>query len=182
MVRKHRVAEYADQKARRVRMACPQLIDPSIDYLAYAMLSSLELGRHAHTGAVRARDLLLCGARKPLALVVTTDAVTATVNDLRQMAVMLGVPVVHALPRMALGDAMRAACPLVVVAITDLPDDKTRDLLSLLMTRAASACGEFARRLAVATALPPCQPLLPAACQAFAPPEPLEHALRALVL
>lgn len=160
-------------------VACPQMIDPSIDCLAYMLLSELELGDTAATGPGAVRELLLGGpARKPLAIVVTTDPVSHAVNDLRGMAVLLGVPVVHALPRAALGEAMRTTCPLVLVAITALPHTTARNLLCTLMTRAASACGEFAQRLAVASAVPP----VPCALSTSTVPEALAETLRALVL
>lgn len=146
-------------KACRVPVPCPQLIDPSLDYLVFLMLRRLKIGTYLLTGPRLARHML-SDRTKPLMLVVCTDAygesMACQLEELRLVATECGVAVVHALSRRGLGNACGARHCLTVATIMGVPDEQTANLMAAVMVRAAEAYGSYLSQqpLQPASALP----------------------------
>ena len=133
-----------------LQRACPQLIDPSLDFYTLLLLRRLRLGVSAHAGRKAARVLLAGRIVKPALLVVCTDAYgeywCKQLDDLRGQALAAGVPVVHALSRRWLGSACGVKHLLTVVTVVSPPsdDESTRQLLAQVMEVGAQAYAGYA--------------------------------------
>lgn len=121
---------------------CPQAVRADLDMATYRMLSDLLPGVHFHKG-MRATMGLLQFVHKPMFIVISTDANTPAIEDLRRMATVQGVPTVHALHSRLLGEACKLRRPETAVAIMHAPTHVACHVMSM----AAAACEVYASRL-----------------------------------
>lgn len=117
------------------------MIDPALDLTAYLMLCGMTPGKHTFVGRSAAFDLLSC-TPKPVMVIVATDAPIHEVDNVKKMALMKCVPVVHALGGAWLGKAMGSPIPETCVTVMQVPHH-SRKVAANLMERAADACAMF---------------------------------------
>lgn len=124
-------------------ITCPQLIDPSVDFMAFMLLARLKHSHLVHPGMKSAHRLLM-RQQRPLLLIITTETAmdahaVAQLQDLLTAAAARRVPVVHALGRRTLANACGMSKPLTVVTLMDMADAETGRLMSAMLTKASVA-------------------------------------------
>ena len=135
-------------------MVVPQVVDPLLDRMTYALMSRLRSGVDTIVGVHNAHRAVH-QRRKPVVLIMTTEAhdqqVARIVGDLPMTAIANGVPVIYSLTQEFLGSAAKKRTPQMVVAIMDVPDAETLGLLTSVMKRAAGACTAFLEKSTLVT-------------------------------
>lgn len=128
----------------------PQLIDPAVDALVCLLLRRLRGDGHRLPYGMRAVLKAMQGMHKPLLVVMCTDAAGETsryLQGVRDAATLHGVPVVHALSRAGLGEALGAKHAVTCTALRAMPDDATNNLLGIILTRASTAYAAYISQL-----------------------------------
>lgn len=135
--------------------SCPQLIHPDIDTMAYLLLGRLRVGTFARVGVNVARAMV-CSDAKPLTLVVAAQVPhymsPHAIDELRGLAALHGVPVVHAMSPHWISRACNTSKPAGAVAIMGVPDTRAERMLAALMCKAADACEGYLRAVEAADA------------------------------
>lgn len=131
---------------RKMFGTCPQLIDPSVDFMAFMLLARLKGSSHLHAGMKCAHRLLM--RQQPLLLIITTETFTGAfgkgqLHDLMMAAAARRVPVVHALGRRTLAEACGMLKPLTVVAVMGVGDPETQRLMSSMLAKASVAYAQY---------------------------------------
>lgn len=122
---------------------CEQLIDPVVNVQAFMVLKAMERGVNMHAGIKQCRRQLL--DHKPLALIVPTDlsprdATAKHVNELKSLAMLAQVPVVHAMTPTWLARAVGYdRSPVHAVVIMSVPNDRVSELMTSMMHKVADA-------------------------------------------
>lgn len=159
-----------------ITLACPQQIDPSMDFIAYLLLTRLK-GRHLHPGIRNVNVVLERPEAHGIEVVIITTttptkSLAARYERVRSLAAKKGVAVVHALQTEFLGRACGldgSEGLLSMVAVTVPRDDPTaRDMLCELIRRAVLAYMRYTDM--VSSFLSGTRALL-----ATAPPTPPQH-------
>lgn len=121
------------------------MICPALDLTTYLMLSRMKPGKHAFTGPTAA-SCLLASKPKPVVVVVATDAPKPEADTLRKIAMIRGVPVVHALSADWLGQAVRSTSPEVCVTVVHIPHH-VKKVAANFIALASEACAAFMREI-----------------------------------
>lgn len=140
---------YFSLRAFFTMLTCPQLIDPSVDFLAFMLLARMKGSPQLHPGMKSAHSLLM-RQRRPLVLIITTETLAGLsgmgqLHDLLTAAAARKVPVVHALSRATLAFACGMRKPLTVVTVMDTADEETRRLMSAMLAKASVAYEGYVR-------------------------------------
>lgn len=130
--------------ALRLVPNCEQLIDPVVNVQAFMVLRQLRLKEHMYAGINQCSRQLVHG--KPIALILPTDlspreSTARYVSELKKLALLAKVPVVHAMTSKFLGHAVGYdRSPVHAVVITRVPNAQVGDLMTSMMYKVASAC------------------------------------------
>ena len=123
--------------------------------MAYLLLGRLRVGTFARVGVNVARAMV-CSNAKPLTLVVAAQVPhymsPHAIDELRGLAALHGVPVVHAMSPHWISRACHIAKPAGAVAIMGVPDARAERMLAALMCKAADACEGYLRAVEAADA------------------------------
>lgn len=144
---------------------CPQLIDPTIDFTAFLLLTRLRggpdvvVGVRAATGVVRGAS----GRGRPRLVLVTTDAgpcaTQRRVRELVKAAVDARVSLVYTMSTTWMARAVGSDSPVAAVAVMRVPED-VKLVAASICTRGAQACEAFYAALARAATERVPEPLL----------------------
>lgn len=124
----------------------PQLIDPAVDALVCLLLRRLRQDGYRLPYGMRAVLKATQAMHKPQLIVMCTDAAGETgryLQAVRDAAALHGVPVVHALTRQGIGQALGAKHAVTCAALGTVPNESARRLLGIIMSRASTAYAEY---------------------------------------
>lgn len=136
--------------AHTLDLAVPQAILPSLDKLTGMLLERLRPDTEVFAGVRQTVTLLLSPRPKPLLIVITTDCckpvVMTMLNNLRILACLLKVPVVHAMTRNQLGESCRFELPVTVACVAAVLDEPAVRLLNAVLLKVTEAYRMWTRR------------------------------------
>lgn len=124
----------------------PQLIDPAVDALVCLLLRRLRQDGYRLPYGMRAVLKAMQAMHKPRLIVMCTDAAGETgryLQAVRDAAALHGVPVVHALTREGIGQALGAKHAVTCAALGTVPNESARRLMGIIMSRASTAYAEY---------------------------------------
>jgi ribosomal protein L7Ae-like RNA K-turn-binding protein len=123
---------------------------PSLDAMTRMMLQHMDNKLELRTGLHRSTSLIIGASMKPLIVVITADACSPVVarllDQLRVLAAMRGIPVVHALTRQDLGRACRSGYPVTAVCVLDASSPVAIQLMKAVLTKVADAYTAWVER------------------------------------
>lgn len=139
--------------------SCPQLVEPGIDLMAHLLLQRLTVQRGALAVGIKQVAISLLQRQLPLAVLITTEGPRSetdpVMDNLRTMCTALCVPIIFALSRRHMGEAVRAPCGVSAVAVCRAPDERSRVLLSGLAARAERAVRQWVAAASAPAGEPP---------------------------